>query len=115
LKQNDSIKRYIDLDELEFNENTLRFLRKKLDDFTIDVFRKIVTQNKVYKGLVKTRLDNYQSMRKRYDAAFLTLEAQGFIEKQEDGTSTPYYITIRGRQLGTLLKNEQLSKGENNL
>jgi predicted transcriptional regulator len=54
-------------------------------------------------------------MRKRYDAAFLTLEAQGFIEKQEDGTSTPYYITIRGRQLGTLLKNEQLSKGENNL
>jgi hypothetical protein len=115
LIQNEFTKRYIDLDELEFNENTLRFFRKKLDDFTIDVFRKVVTQNKLHKGLVKTRLENYKSKRKRYDAAFLTLEAQGFIEKREDGTSTPYYTTIRGRQLGTLLQNERLSKGEKNL
>lgn len=103
---------YKDLDELEYDEDTLRFLRKKLDDFTVDVFRKIVSENKVHKGLVKTRLEQYHSLRKRYDASFLMLESQGFIEKKEDGTATPYYITIRGRQLGQLLKEEKLRNQE---
>ncbi|KAA9014897.1 hypothetical protein [Niallia endozanthoxylica] len=98
---------YVDLDELEYNIQTLRFLRKKLDDFTIDVFRQTAIENKNHRGLVKTRLENYHSMRKRYDAAFLILEAQGFIEKKEDGTSTPYFVTIRGRQLMTILNKEQ--------
>lgn len=103
---------YKDLDELEYDEDTLRFLRKKLDDFTVDVFRKIVSENRVHKGLVKTRLEQYHSLRKRYDASFLMLESQGFIEKKEDGTATPYYITIRGRQLGQLLKEEKLRNQE---
>lgn len=103
---------YIDLDQLEYDDNTLRFLRKKLDDFTIDVFRQIVKKNKEYKGLVKTRLKDYFSMRKKYDASFLTLEVQGFIEKTEDGTSNPYFITVRGRQLGQLLSLESLKREE---
>ncbi|MEQ2529208.1 hypothetical protein WMO40_21265 [Bacillaceae bacterium CLA-AA-H227] len=101
------IEKYIDLDELEYNENTLKFLRKKLDDFTINIFRQVVNENRNHRGLVKTRLDDYHNMRKKYDSAFLMLEAQGFIEKKEDGTATPYYITIRGRQLGTLLSEER--------
>lgn len=101
---------YKDLDQLSYDEDTLRFLRKKLDDFTIDIFRKIVTENKLHKGLVKTRLDNFHGMRKRYDTAFLILESQGFIEKKEDGTATPYFVTIRGRQLGQLLHDEKMRK-----
>lgn len=98
---------YKDLDQLEYNEDTLRFFRKKLDDFTIDVFRKIVNENKIHRGLIKARIEDFHSMRKRYDAAFLILESQGFIEKKEDGTATPYFVTIRGRQLGQLLKEEK--------
>lgn len=103
---------YIDLDLLEYDINTLRFLRKKIDDFTINVFRQIVQANKVQKGLVKTRLEDYQGMRKKYDGSFLILESQGFIEKIEDGTATPYFVTVRGRQLATLLSQEKLNREE---
>jgi predicted DNA binding CopG/RHH family protein len=99
--------KYKDLDQLTYDDNTLRFLRKKLDDFTIDVFKKIVRENKNRRGLVKTRISDYRSMRYKYDSAFLTLEAQGFIERREDGTSTPYFATVRGRQLVALLKLEE--------
>lgn len=112
MEEKQVLEKYIDLDELEYNENTLRFLRKKLDDFAIDIFRLVVRENREHKGLVKTRLEDYHNMRKKYDAAFLMLEAQGFIEKKEDGTSTPYYVTIRGRQLGTLLSEERKNKLE---
>jgi len=108
-------KEYIDLDQLEYDEHTLLFLRKKLDDFTINVFRMVVQSNKEHKGLVKTRLENYHSMRKRYDAAILTLEVQGFIEKREDGTSTPYYVTVRGAQLGRLLAKEKKLRERNEI
>ncbi|MEH6906121.1 hypothetical protein [Neobacillus drentensis] len=101
---------YKDLDQLEYDANTLHFLRKKLDDFTIEVFRKIVNENKIHRGLIKARIDDFHSMRKRYDASFLVLESQGFIEKKEDGTATPYFVTIRGRQLGQLLKEEKLKR-----
>ncbi|MDP4087550.1 MAG: hypothetical protein Q8934_23590 [Bacillota bacterium] len=103
---------YKDLDQLEYDIDTLRFLRKKLDDFTIDIFRKIVNENKIHLGLVKTRLENYHGMRKKYDTAFLTLECQGFIDKKEDGTANPYFVTVRGRQLGQLLYEEKLKREE---
>ena len=103
---------YIDLDELEYDLHTLRFLRKKLDHFAIDVFRMVVNANRLHTGLIKTRIPDYQSMRKKYDAAFITLEAQGFIDKKEDGTATPYYVTKRGQQLGTLLSEEKKMKNE---
>lgn len=101
---------YIDLDLLEYDIDTLRFLRKKIDDFTINVFRKIINENRDKKGLVKTRLEGYKGMRKKYDASFLILESQGFIAKKEDGTATPYFVTVRGRQLATLLSQEKLNK-----
>lgn len=103
---------YVDLDLLEYNDDTLKFLRKKLDDFTIDVFRMVIKENKVHRGLVKTRLENYHGMRKKYDASFLTLESQGFIEKKEDGTATPYFVSVRGRQLATLLSMEKHERKE---
>lgn len=103
-------KSFRDLDELEYDNDTLRFLRKKLDDFTIDVFRQVVKENKIHRGLVKTRLDAFHSKRKKYDSAFLTLEAQGFVEKKEDGTATPYFVTVRGKQLAQLLYEEKLRK-----
>ncbi|RHW36091.1 hypothetical protein D1B31_17925 [Neobacillus notoginsengisoli] len=99
-----------DLNHLEYDEETLLFLRAKLDEFTIEVFRKVIKENKVHKGLVKTRLENFHGMRKRYDAAFLMLEAQGFIYKVEDGTATPYFATVRGKQLAHLLHEEKLRK-----
>jgi RNase P/RNase MRP subunit p29 len=101
--------------QFEYNAGTLRFLRSKLDEFTINVFRMVVKENQNnngLKGLVKGRIDNYLNLRKRYDASFLTLEAQGFIEKQEDGNMTPYFVTIRGRQLATLLSDEKKIREE---
>lgn len=106
----------INLDLLEYDTNTLCFLRRKLDDFTIDVFRKVVKENQLsrgFKGLIKTRLENYHGMRKKYDVSFLILEAQGFIEKKEDGVTTPYFVTVRGRQLAVLLSQEKMKREEN--
>ncbi|MFB1100379.1 hypothetical protein [Terribacillus sp. JSM ZJ617] len=94
----------------EYDKQTLKFLRDKHNEFTTEVFRKILIynrENQNLKGLVKTRLEDYKSKRKKYDAAFIVLESQGFIEKKEDGTSTPYFVTIRGLQLGTLLTQEK--------
>lgn len=104
-----------DFSDFEYSAGTLKFLRSKLDEFTINVFRMIVKENQInngLKGLVKGRIENYLSLRKRYDSAFLTLESQGFIEKQEDGNMTPYFVTIRGRQLATLLSEEKKNREE---
>lgn len=106
---------YVDFEDVLYTEEQLRFLRKKLDDFTIEMFRKVIQENRNQRGLVKTRLEKYQSLRKKYDNSFLILEAQGFIEKKEDGTMTPYYITTRGRQLVKLLKDEKQKREENQL
>ncbi|MEG6533227.1 hypothetical protein NSQ82_20270 [Caldifermentibacillus hisashii] len=103
---------YKDLDRIEYDDDTLIFLRKKLDEFTINIFKMIFEHNKQHRGLVKTRLNNYLRMRKRYDNAFLILESQGFIERKEDGTSTPYFLTVRGRQLMVLLKSEEIEREE---
>lgn len=101
----------IDLDQIEYDSHVLLFLRKKLDDFTINLFRKIFQENKKNPlGLMKTHIEDYHSMRKKYDNAFLILESQGFIERHELGTATPYHITVRGKQLVILLANE---KGNN--
>ncbi|MGE8081347.1 hypothetical protein [Peribacillus loiseleuriae] len=98
--------------DLKYSPEVLQFFRKKLDEFTINIFIQAVRENKEHRGLVKTRLPNYHSMRKKYDAAFLILEYQGFLEKKEDGTATPYYVTIRGLQLGKLIQVENKRKDE---
>lgn len=99
---------------LTFDELTLKFFRNRLDDFSISIFRQVFNENKNDLGLIKTRLPNYLSKRKSYDAAFLTLEAMGFIEKNEDGARTPYFITSRGIQLAQLLSNEKKVEGYTN-
>ncbi|GGI18035.1 hypothetical protein [Gottfriedia solisilvae] len=99
---------------LTFDETTLRFFRDRLDDFSINIFRQVFHENKNDLGLIKTRLPNYLSRRKSYDAAFLTLEAIGFIEKNEDGARTPYFLTVRGIQLAQLLSNEKKMEGYTN-
>ncbi|MGE6755934.1 MULTISPECIES: hypothetical protein [Rossellomorea] len=103
--------RILDLDTIEYDDKTLLFLRKKLDDFTIDIFRLVVNEAKNNNlGLVKTRIEDYSKSRKRYDNSFLMLEAQGFIERKLNGTSTPYYLTERGKQLIALLIEEKRNK-----
>lgn len=106
---NERIK-YVDIDELEYPKSVLVFLRKKLDEFTIDCFRK-VTNHHNKGGLHKTKIEDYETNRKKYDNAFLTLEVQGFIEKKQNGTFKPYFLTVRGFQLIHLLQEEKkLSK-----
>lgn len=89
--------------------DVLYFLRKKLDNFTIDCLRKVKDFHNL-EGLHKTKLENYKAHRKKYDAAFLTLEVQGFIEKKNDGKAKPYYLSVRGFQLIHLLVQEKIRK-----
>lgn len=102
--------KYVDLEEINYSHDVLLFLRKKLDPFTIDCLRKVKDHHQIG-GLNKTKIENYNDHRKRYDAAFLILESQGFIEWQQDGISKPYFLTVRGRQLIQLLVKE---KAQNN-
>lgn len=97
---------YIDLNDIVYSPPVLLFLRHKIDDFAIECLRKIVDhRNKG--GLHKTKLGDYTLHRKRYDAAILTLEAQGFIEHKQDGKNKPYFLTVRGHQLIRLLAEER--------
>ena len=103
---------YIDLEELEYDYDVLLFLRKKLDPFTIDCFRMVVKKH-TSDGLTKTQIENYNSHRKRFDAAFLILEGQGFIEKRSVGVHKPYFVTVRGLQLASLLRDEKREQQNN--
>lgn len=98
---------YIDSRELTFDIKTLKLLRNQLNNFTLDVLRYILKENKKGIGLAKTKIDDYQIHRKKYDMSFFTLESQGFIEYQKDGLYLPYYLTIRGKQLIKLLHYEK--------
>ena len=98
--------KYVDIEEISYNQDVLLFLRKKLDAFAIECLRKVMHHHN-NGGLNKTKIDNYNDHRKRYDAAFLILESQGFIEWQQDGISKPYFLTIRGRQLIHMLSAEK--------
>lgn len=92
---------------LQYPLDVLIFLKSKLDDFTISILKEVTKQNKLHKGLVKSRLKDFEKNRKRYNEAFLTLESQGFIEHRQDGTANPYFLTIRGRQLLAVLQQEK--------
>ena len=97
---------YIELNDLVYSPSVLLFLRRKIDDFTIDCLRKIFDHRNTG-GLHKTKIQDYNLHRKRYDAAILTLEVQGFIEHKQDGKNKPYFLTVRGRQLVRLLAEEK--------
>lgn len=100
---------YLDLSDLTYKNDVIRFLRSKLDDFAIDCFRE-VTKKHQSGGLMKTSFDNYHEQRKKYDAAFILLEGQGFIEVKANGVKKPYFLTIRGKQLVTYLTEEKHKK-----
>lgn len=93
-------------DDFEYTSQTLLFLRSKLDDFTIDCFR-MVSKKHNDGGFAKTKIEDYNKSRKKMDTAFLILEYQGFIETKAIATMKPYYVTKRGFQLITLLKEEK--------
>jgi hypothetical protein len=108
--ENSLKKSYIPYEDYEFDKPTLLYFRTKIDEFKIDILREIARENKQHRGLVKTRYKDYRNKRKQYDDAFLVLETLGFIDKKEDGTATPYFVSVRGRQLITLLAEEKLER-----
>lgn len=104
-------KRVVDTSQLnsetfEYSENVLRFLFNMLDSFTLNCFNQVRKQHN-HLGFSKTTIDDYHSQRKKYDAAFTILEYQGFIHWKAVATSKRYFLTIRGRQLFTLIKSER--------
>lgn len=109
----------INSETFQYSEDVLRFLFNKLDSFTLNCFNQ-VRKHHNHLGFSKTTIEDYHSLRKKYDASFLILEYQGFIEWEAVATSKRYFLTIRGRQLFTLIKAEreklkksQELKGEN--
>lgn len=105
---------HVDNEKLEYSEDVLRFLYSMLGKFTLDCFNQVRKQHN-HLGFSKTTIEDYHSLRKKYDAAFLILESQGFIYWEAVATSKRYFLTIRGRQLFTLIKNdrEKLSETRN--
>lgn len=95
-----------DINQIQYSNDVLYFLRKKLDDFTIDIFHTIVEFHE-RGGIGKVNFDNYTNARKRYDNAFLILDAQGFIETKPTGVKKPYFLTVRGQQLISFLEGEE--------
>lgn len=94
------------LDDIEYDEATLRLLATNLEDpEVLEVFQhvcKFVDKG----GFTKTMLMNYSTKRRRYDNAFVILEATKFIKKIETGRSSCYFPTIRGRRLAEFLINK---------
>lgn len=94
------------LNDLEYRTDVLLFLRSKLDEFTIECFKKVARQHN-QNGLIKSKMiEDYFKKRYIYERAFNFLEAQGFIEIKELGNMKPYFITTRGMQLAELIRKE---------
>lgn len=95
-----------DIDQIKYSNDVLLFLRKKLNDFAINLLYMIVEFHE-RGGIGKTNFDNYTNKRKQYDDAFVILDAQGFIEAKPSGVKKPYFLTIRGQQLISFLEKEE--------
>lgn len=108
--ENENTIRYVDLNEFKYSDNTIRFLRSKLDDFAISCFRSVAKATREGTGLTKTSITNYTEQRKKYDAAFLLLEGQGFIEVKADGVKKPYFLSVRGYQLVAYLQGTKANR-----
>lgn len=93
-------------DNIEYDENTLGLLATNLKDDDVLYIFKQVFRFRDHGGFKKAYLPDWNTRRRRYDNAFIILEATKFIEKVEDGSSTPYHPTIRGKQLVVYLVNE---------
>lgn len=90
-----------------FDDNTLRLLGSNLakpDVFGIFCF---VARFRERGGFMKSYLPDWNTKRRRYDNAFLILEASKFIVRErEDGPSEPYLLTSFGSQLILYLVND---------
>ncbi|AQT86990.1 hypothetical protein ERICIV_04596 (plasmid) [Paenibacillus larvae subsp. larvae] len=94
------------LDDIEYDEPTLRLLATNLEDpDVLEVFG-LVCKFVDKGGFTKTMLINYGTKRRRYDNAFLILESTKFIKKMETGRSSHYFPTIRGKRLAEFLINK---------
>lgn len=92
-------------DSFEYDPETLRYLASNLNDpYVYVVFREVV-RFRAY-GLMKSYLADYAYRRRRYDNAFLVLEATKFIERVEEWNTHKYYLTVRGTQLVDYLLND---------
>lgn len=92
-------------DGFEYDPETVKYLASNLNDpYVYVVFREVV-RFRTY-GLMKSYLADYPNKRRRYDNAFLVLEACKFIEKAEEWNAHKYYLTVRGTQLLDYLLND---------
>jgi hypothetical protein len=99
----------VDLDSIEYPQKVLLYLRKRLDPFHVECFIKVAKAHKDG-GLLITKIDNYNSNRKRYEVAYNALEKQGFIDQIKVANTRPLVMTVRGEQLLYLLKEERTNK-----
>lgn len=93
-------------DPTQYGEDVLRLLATNLREPDVLLIFKQVFRFRDHGGFKKAFLPDWNTRRRRYDNAFTILEATKFIEKREDGASTPYFPTIRGRQMVLYLVNE---------
>ncbi|MFC5449119.1 hypothetical protein ACFPOG_12675 [Paenibacillus aestuarii] len=94
-------------DAIEYSDETLSLLATNLKDNDVLYIFKQVFRFRSHGGFKKAYLPDWNTRRRRYDNAFTILEATKFIEKMEDGSSTPYFPTVRGKQLVVHLINEK--------
>lgn len=93
-------------DKYEYSEDVLQLLATNLQDQDVLYVFQQVIRFRESGGFKKTYLSDWINKRRRYDNAFLILEATKFIRRIEKGASTPYYPTCRGNQLTLYLINE---------
>ncbi|SED12526.1 hypothetical protein [Paenibacillus sp. GP183] len=98
-------------DNFEYEPSTLELLATNLEDEDVLHIFQQVWRFRERGGYKKSYLPDWGIKRRRYDNAFLILEATKFITRNEKGSSTPYFPTIRGTQLALYLINDlQLDK-----
>jgi len=92
--------------ELKYDDDTLALLATNLKDQDVLLIFQNIMKFRDRGGFIKAHLPEWGTKRRRYDNAFLILEATKFIHRDENGSSTPYYPTNRGMQLALYLINE---------
>ncbi|MEF3313830.1 hypothetical protein PV433_33645 [Paenibacillus sp. GYB004] len=96
-------------DTHQYDDATLALLATNLEDNDVlYVFQQVIRFRE--HGFLKAYLPDWNTKRRRYDNAFLILEATKFIvcvrAKNGYGASTPYFPTARGVQLVEYILNE---------
>jgi hypothetical protein len=93
-------------EKMMFTEETLFYLRGKMNNDTLMCFKLVAEATGPY-GLLRTKIEDFKENRRAYDLGFTILESQGFIEPKAIGNMRPYFLTVRGNQLNELLNIEK--------